>query len=96
MYTATVTAKGQITIPSEVRKAMRLTPGSKILIFRDSEGDFILRTKTGSIMDLRGCLAGYSLPKTDDEMYELLHGRAAELDNATKSGTQEASEGEAA
>jgi AbrB family looped-hinge helix DNA binding protein len=96
MYDATVTSKGQITVPSEVRKTMGLKPGSKVIFFQDAEGDFVMRVRTGSIMDLRGCLAGFEIPKSDEEMNELIHRRAIELDEATKSGVREVSAGEAA
>jgi antitoxin PrlF len=96
MYDATLTSKGQITIPAEVRKSMGLKPGSKLIFFRDAEGDFVMRLRSGSIMDLRGCLAGFDLPKTDAEMNELVHRRAFQLDEATKSGSREVSGGEAA
>ena len=77
MRTATMTSKGQITIPSEIREALGLKPGVKVMFFPNSEGDFVLRARSGSIQDLRGCLAGYDLPKTDAEMNELIHRRAA-------------------
>jgi AbrB family looped-hinge helix DNA binding protein len=96
MPTATVTSKGQITIPVEVREAMGLKPGAKVMFFPNAEGDFVMRVRVGSIMDLRGCLAGFDVPKTDEEMNELLHQRAFELDEATKSGAAQASKGEAA
>jgi antitoxin PrlF len=97
MYTAKVTSKGQITLPAEVRKAMGLKPGAKVMFFQDADGDFVMRPRTGSIMDLRGCLAGLvDVPKTDEEMNEFLHRRAFELDEATKTGVRHASDGEAA
>jgi len=96
MPTAKVTTKGQITIPLEVREALGLKPGTKVMIFKDAAGNFILRPRTGSIMDLEGCLAGYDVPKTDEEMNELIHRRAAELDAATKSDARMRSDGEAA
>ena len=96
MYTATVTAKGQVTIPVEVRKALNLKPGSKIMLFQDSDGDFVLRARSGSIMDLRGCLAGLDLPKSDEEMNGLIHRHALELDEAAKGNPRKLSGGEAA
>lgn len=96
MQTATVTSKGQITIPSQVREAMGLRPGAKVMFFPNAEGDFVLHVRTGSIMDLRGCLAGCEVPKTDAEMNEMLHQRALELDEATKSGAPQASKEDAA
>lgn len=96
MYSSKVTSKGQITIPVDIRKAMGLGPGSEVMFFPDEGGDFIIRTRTGSIRDLRGCLAGYGVPRTDEEMNEILHRRAYELDEASKTGAQPASDGEAA
>ncbi len=95
MPTAKITSKGQITIPSEVRSSMGLSPGDKIVFFADENGDFIVR-RVGSIMDLRGILAGFDVPKTDEEMNEMIHQRAFELDEATKTGAARASDGEAA
>lgn len=96
MPTAKVTSKGQITIPVEVRKAMGLEPGAKLMFFPTAEGDFIMRLRTGSIMDLRGILGGFDVPKTDEEMNEIIKRHAFELDEATKSGAEQASDGEAA
>ena len=96
MPTAKVTSKGQITIPLEVRAALGLKPGARVMIFRDANGNFVLRPQTGSIMDLEGCLAGYDVPKTDEELNELIHRRAAQLDAATKSDARRQSDGEVA
>jgi AbrB family looped-hinge helix DNA binding protein len=96
MPSATVTSKGQITIPIQVRKALKLKPGVRVDFYQIENGQFVLRAKTGSIMDMRGCLAGLELPKTDEEMNELIYKRAAELDAATKSDAQAISKGEAA
>jgi len=95
MPTATVTSKGQITIPVEVREALNLKPGEKIIFFPGENGEFIVR-RVGSIQDLRGCLAGLELPKTDKEMNDLIYKRAARLDAATKSDAQTVADGEAA
>jgi AbrB family looped-hinge helix DNA binding protein len=67
MYKAKVTSKGQITIPAGVRKSMGLNPGEKIVFFEGEGGEFRLR-RVGSIMDLRGCLAGLLPPLTIEEM----------------------------
>lgn len=95
MPTATVTSKGQITIPVEVRKALNLKPGEKVIFFPGENGGFTVR-RVGSIRDLRGCLAGLELPKNDKEMNELIYNRAAELDAATKSDAKIVADGEAA
>ncbi len=95
MYKAKLTSKGQITLPVEVRNAMGLKPGEKVAFFEGLDGEFTIR-RVGSILELEGCLAGLDLPKTDAEMNELLHRRAVELDEATKSGARKASDSEAA
>jgi AbrB family looped-hinge helix DNA binding protein len=94
MPTAKVTSKGQITIPVKVRKVLGLRPGTQVDFRETAKGEFIFRAKTGSIRDLRGCLTGFDVPKTDEEMNEIIHRRAAELDAATKSDAQIISDGE--
>jgi AbrB family looped-hinge helix DNA binding protein len=51
---ATVTSKGQITVPAQMRDRLRLRPGSKIVFEEQPNGDFLVRKKTGDIMDLKG------------------------------------------
>jgi antitoxin PrlF len=75
MPTATITSKGQITIPAEIRKKLRLKAGDKISFFEDEPGKYTLVPKTGSIMDMAGILKrlGYSRPgpaPTIEEMNE--------------------------
>ncbi len=95
MPTAKITSKGQVTIPSEVREAMGLNPGDKIVFFAGENDEFIVR-RVGSIRDMAGCLAGFTAPKTDEEMNQILATYAAELDDATKSNGTRVTDGEAA
>jgi antitoxin PrlF len=97
VYKAKVTSKGQITIPAEVREAMGLKPGEKVVFLPGPGGAFTVR-RIGSIMELEGCLAGLGLdlPKSDEELNEIIRRRALELDEATKSGARRGSESEAA
>jgi antitoxin PrlF len=53
---ATVTSKGQITIPADVRKAMGLAPGERVVFSRLEDGTTVMRAKTRSIRDLKGLL----------------------------------------
>ena len=101
MPSATVTAKGQITIPVKVRKALGLTSGAQVDFYEVEPGEFVLRAKTGSIKDLEGCLAHLvppgTPPMTIEEMDEAVLDQAAELDRATMSdAAQNISDGEAA
>ena len=96
MPTATVTSKGQITIPVKVRKALGLKPGARVDFYEVEPGEFVLRAKTGSIMEMRGCLAYAGPPMTIEEMHEAILDHAAELDRATMSDAVESeSDGEA-
>jgi antitoxin PrlF len=54
--TGTMTSKGQITIPKDVREQLGLTPGTKVTFTRNADGDFVLSTTQPSLMDLRGRL----------------------------------------
>ena len=82
MATATVTSKGQITIPVEVRRAMGLEPGTKVFFAPNEKGEFVL-SRSCSLMELAGCLKGPYL--SDEEMNWAILQRAAELDEASKS-----------
>ena len=52
MATATVTSKGQTTIPKEVRAAANLKPGDKIHFAVLEDGTIIVRVKNRSIRDI--------------------------------------------
>jgi antitoxin PrlF len=56
MSEATVTSKGQVTIPAEIRKAMGLAAGERVIFTRLDDGTTVFRAKTRSIADLRGIL----------------------------------------
>lgn len=62
MPIATVTSKGQITIPIEVRKKLGLKSGDQINFFEDQDGKYTFEPKTGSIMDMEGILKHLGLP----------------------------------
>jgi AbrB family looped-hinge helix DNA binding protein len=78
MSTATVTSKGQITIPAEVRRALRLEPGTQIQFFAGENGEYIFRPRTGSIRDLEGCVPRLDHIVTIKEMDEGIADAVAE------------------
>jgi AbrB family looped-hinge helix DNA binding protein len=97
MPTAKMTSKGQITIPIKVRKALGLMPGVRIDFYEVEDGEYVLRPKTGSIMDMRGCIPKPDHVITIEEMNQAILDHAAELDTATRSDTyRKHSDGEAA
>ena len=55
MSSATLTSKGQITLPVEIRKEMGLKSGDRLHFIKNPEtGAYQMTRKTGSIMDLKG------------------------------------------
>ncbi|MDQ3444839.1 MAG: type II toxin-antitoxin system PrlF family antitoxin [Pseudomonadota bacterium] len=56
MSEATVTSKGQITIPADIRRALGLSAGERVVFTRFSDGTTVMRAKTRSILDLKGML----------------------------------------
>jgi len=97
MPTATMTSKGQITIPVKVRKALGLKPGVRIDFYEIEDGEYALRPKTGSIMDLKGCIPMLDHVVTIEEMDQAILDHAAEQDAATRSDASQSNlHGEAA
>lgn len=54
--TATITSKGQLTVPASIRDKLQLVPGSKVEFEERPNGDVLVRRKTGDIRALRGIL----------------------------------------
>ena len=63
MSDATLTSKGQITIPANIRKALRLSTGERVVFTQLDDGTVIMRAKTRSLLDLKGLLQAEGLPK---------------------------------
>ncbi|MEA3030022.1 MAG: hypothetical protein QOG13_1347 [Sphingomonadales bacterium] len=78
MPVATLTSKGQITLPAPMRQKLRLTAGSKVMFEEQPDGSFVLRKKTGDIRDLKGLLKAKGSPLTIEEMDEAIAAAAAE------------------
>ncbi len=56
MSEAAVTTKGQITIPADIRRAMRLKPKDRVVFTVMHDGTTVMRAKTRNIADLKGML----------------------------------------
>ena len=56
MSEATVTSKGQITIPADIRKSLGLVAGERVVFTQLDDGTTLMRTKKRSILDLEGLL----------------------------------------
>lgn len=78
MATATMTSKGQVTIPAAIRKKLRLHAGSKIDFVENKAGDTVIRAKTGDIRKLYGFLKYDGPPLSIEEMNEAVAQAAVE------------------
>jgi antitoxin PrlF len=56
MPTSTITSKGQITLPREVREYLHLSEGDRVEFLIDPADGVRLRPMTGSVKDLAGML----------------------------------------
>ena len=54
MATATVTTKGQITIPAEVRQALKVDTGDRVEFVEIEPGRFEFIAATRSVTELKG------------------------------------------
>jgi AbrB family looped-hinge helix DNA binding protein len=56
MDVATLTSKGQITLPVRMREKLRLRPGSKLVFEEQPNGDFVVRRQSIDVRSLKGML----------------------------------------
>ena len=75
MSVATVTSKGQITIPKDIREKLNLHSGDKIHFLTDDEGRVSIAPATRSITALKGIVPKPDKPVTLEEMNETVKTR---------------------
>lgn len=56
MTESTVTAKGQTTVPRQIRDSIGATPGTRLVWHVMPDGALIVRAKNTSVLDLAGSL----------------------------------------
>lgn len=78
MAIGTMTTKGQITIPKEIRDALRLRPGDRVDFVLGKDGKAVLHPLTGRLEDLIGILKYDGPTVTIEEMNEAIRRRAVE------------------
>lgn len=73
MPTSTLSSKGQITIPKELRQKLRLQVGHRIEFTLDASGNMILRPRNKDIRSLKGIIPlKRKRPVTVEEMNEAI------------------------
>lgn len=84
MPIATMTSKGQITIPREIRDALNLRPGDRLDFVRRPDGVVELRPMNRRLIDLMGMLHAPGRHATLEEMDEAIRRHLAEEDRRTR------------
>ena len=77
MTTATLTSKGQITIPINVRNSLGLDTGDRIEFVDIGEGQFAIMAATHSVMALKGMIRKPTVPVSIDDMNAAIAARGA-------------------
>lgn len=72
MATASLTSKGQITIPIHVREDLGLKAHDRIEFVKMEDGKYLIQAKRGSIMNLRGMFKWAGKPVSVEEMNEAI------------------------
>lgn len=91
MARATVTSKGQITIPKEIRDRLGLSPGDGLEFVVDTEGNLVGKPlRSSGAVDLAGCLRHLAgdAPVTLAELDDAIHRAALERDARTRTRTE--------
>ena len=69
-YVRTVTSKGQVTIPAEIRRLLEMEPGDKV-VFRVTEDGVELQPVTMSLEDTFGAVTPQSRPEDFTKLREI-------------------------
>lgn len=76
MTTATMTSKGQVTIPAEVRQRMGLDTGDRIEFIELDDGGFAIKPAIDDVRSLKGLLRKPGKPVSVDDMNTKIRQRA--------------------
>ena len=77
MTTATITSKGQVTIPAEVRQRMGLGTGDRIEFVELDAGGFAIKPAIDDVRSLKGLLRKPVKPVSVADMNAAIRQRAA-------------------
>jgi antitoxin PrlF len=68
MATATITSKGQITLPRKVRDDLRVGPGDRVEFVKMDDGRYAVTPQNHSVRALKGMLPPPPKPVTLEDM----------------------------
>jgi len=72
MALATMTTKGQVTIPKDIRKELHLNSGDKIEIVISTKGEAVMRPVSAKVDDIFGILQTDRKAVSVEEMNQIL------------------------
>ena len=72
MAAATVTSKGQITIPKAIRDLLGVKAGDRVVFVRQPDGRVVVEAETVDVRSLRGMLKHRGNSVSVDEMNETI------------------------
>jgi antitoxin PrlF len=76
MATGTLTSKGQITVPKEIRDYLKLRPGHRLEFQITREGAVFLRPRNRDVRELKGIVhSPHAKPVTVEEMNQAIADR---------------------
>lgn len=78
MTTATLTSKGQITIPVQVRQALNVDTGDRVEFVEIEPGRYEFVAATGTVKQLKGMFGRPTKPVTIDQMNKAIEQRGAQ------------------
>lgn len=81
MAAATVTSKGQVTLPKAIRDALGVHAGDRVVFVRQTDGTIVVEAETLDVRRLQGQLRRFATrPISVDEMDEAIAEGAAARD----------------
>jgi len=78
MTTATMTSRGRVTVPAELRQRMRLVAGDQIEFVELETGDFAIKPAIDEVRSLKGALRKPQKPVSVNDMHAGVRKRAAD------------------
>ncbi|CAN5560296.1 AbrB/MazE/SpoVT family DNA-binding domain-containing protein [soil metagenome] len=78
MPTATVTSKGQVTIPLEVRERLGIGTGTRVQFLAHPDGTWEFAATGGTVTSIRGMFSATGHPVTVEDMNEAIADAAAD------------------
>ena len=79
MASATVTSKGQVTIPVDVRNKLGLHHGSRLSFVPTESGGYEIHHHSASIKDLKGAVPAPLSPVSIDDMNDAIVAGATDI-----------------